>query len=182
MIGMDQIVYVRNKVVKGFGRGSKELGCPTANVDGANSIDMQTGIYCGLVQLVIRSKKEIQEEPGCREIYEETVEKLPYISPVMGMVCSFGYNPQYGNKDRSLEVHILDNFKFNFYGAELRVLICKKLRDEEKYNTLDELKQAIANDIKSAKREVSNFDKYAINKEYFLDINGNQYQNGHSTN
>lgn len=55
------------------------------------------------------------------------------------MVCSFGYNPQYGNKEKSLEIHILDNFDFNFYGAELRVLICKKMKDEEKYNDLDEL-------------------------------------------
>ena len=101
------------------------------------------------------------------------LESLPYVSSVCGMVCSFGYNPQYGNKERSLEVHILDSLNYNFYGAELRVLICKKLRDEEKYSSLEELKEAIANDIRNAKREVPNFERYLHNQEYFLDINAN---------
>lgn len=173
---MNQVVYVKNTVVKGFGRGSKQLGCPTANVDGADSLSIPTGIYCGLVQLVIKDAAQIQEEPGNRESYEEILKKLPYTSSVNGMVCSFGYNPQFGNKEKSLEVHILDNFKFNFYGAELRVLICKRMRDEEKYNSLEELKLAIANDINNAKKEVCNFDKYASNKNYFLDIK--RIQNG----
>lgn len=165
---MNQIVYVRNKVIRGFGRGSRELGCPTANVDGANQLELPTGIYCGLVQLVIGDKDEIQEEPDQPEAYKEILLKLPFVSPLRGMVCSFGYNPQYGNKERSLEVHILDNFQFNFYGAELRVLICKKMRDEEKYNSLDELKQAISNDIKNATLEVSNYDQYMVDKRYFI--------------
>lgn len=164
---MRQLVYIRDKVVRGFGRGSKELGCPTANVDNINHLTIPTGIYCGLVQLVINHKDQVQEEPGNREDYNNILNKLPYISKVTGMVCSFGYNPQFGNKERSLEVHLLDNFNFNFYGAELRVLICKKMRDEEKYNSLEELKQAIANDIKRATNEVINFKQHSINKEYF---------------
>lgn len=171
---MNQILYVRNIVVKGFGRGSKQLGCPTANVDGANHISLPTGIYCGLVQLVIQDESQIQEEEGFHGEHKEMLDKLPYISPVKPMVCSFGYNPQFGNKDRSLEVHILDDFKFNFYGAEIRALICNKLRDEEKYSSLEELKQAIANDIENAKREVPKHLVHATNKDYFLpDINAN---------
>lgn len=165
---MNQLVYVKNTVIRGFGRGSRELGCPTANVDGANNLDIPTGIYCGLVQLVIKNKDAIQEEPSRPEAYKEILQKLPFISPVRGMVCSHGYNPQYGNKERSLEVHILDDFQFNFYGAELRVLVCKKMRDEERYNSLDELKQAIANDIKNATLEVSNYNQYMDDKKYFL--------------
>lgn len=164
---MNQLVFVRNTVVKGFGRGSKELGCPTANVAGIQHLTIPTGIYCGLVQLLIHNENQIQEEDGQRDAYEQALQKLPFISPVRGMVCSFGYNPQYGNKERSLEVHILDDYKFNFYGAELRVLICKKMRDEEKYNSLEELKQAIASDIKNAKKEVENYEKYLSCKDYF---------------
>lgn len=155
---MNQVKYIRNIVVKGFGRGSKELGCPTANVDGVQDLDMPTGIYCGLVQLVIRNEEQYQGKPM----------KLPYISKVQGMVCSHGYNPQYGNEQKSLEVHILDSFDFDFYGAELRVLICKKTRDEQKYNSLEELKEAIANDIRNARSEVPNYIHYAKNADYFL--------------
>jgi riboflavin kinase len=174
---MNQLVYVKNTVVKGFGRGSKELGCPTANVDGANELRLPTGIYCGLAQLVIRGENEIQPESGFEEAYQNVVKNLPYISSVRGMVCSFGYNPQYGNKERSLEVHILDNFQFNFYQAELRVLICKRMRDEEKYNSLEELKQAIANDIRNASSEVPNFVKNASNREFFIEVNNNDERN-----
>jgi riboflavin kinase len=170
---MNQLVFIRNTVIRGFGRGSKELGCPTANVDGANELSMPTGIYCGLAQLVIRKENEIQPESGFEDAYRRVIDNLPYISSVRGMVCSYGYNPQYGNKDRSLEVHILEDFKFNFYQAELRVLICKKLRDEEKYNSLEELKQAIANDIKNAKLEVVDYMKNASNREYFIEVNNN---------
>lgn len=170
---MNQLVYVKNTVVRGFGRGSKELGCPTANVEGANEVNLPTGIYCGLAQLVIRNKDEIQPEPGFEEAYQKVIENLPYISSVQGMVCSFGYNPQYGNKERSLEVHILENFQFNFYQAEVRVLICKRMRDEEKYNSLEELKQAIANDIRNAELEVPNYLKNASNRDYFIEVNNN---------
>lgn len=175
---MNQLLYVKNNVIKGFGRGSKQLGCPTANVGGANQIALQTGIYCGLVQLVIHNEAQIQEEDGFTQEYESMLKKLPYISPVKQMVCSFGYNPQFGNTERSLEVHILDEFKFNFYGAEIRALICNKMRDEEKYNSLDELKQAIANDIRNAKKEVVKYQMHANNNEYFLDDNAGHCANG----
>lgn len=162
------LLYVKNKVIKGFGRGSKELGCPTANLDGANAIDLPTGIYCGLAQLVIRNESEVQTEINSNDAYMNVIKQLPYVSSVRGMVCSFGYNPHYGNSDKSLEVHILENFDFNFYGAELRVLICKKMRDEEKYNNLDDLKLAIANDIKNASNEVPNYIEHSSNSQYFI--------------
>lgn len=165
---MNRVLFVKNDVVKGFGRGSKQLGCPTANVGGANKIDLATGIYCGLAQLVINDQNHVQEEPGFRDEYDKMLKSLPYISPVRPMVCSFGYNPQFANKERSLEVHILDDYKFNFYGAEVRVLICNKMRDEEKYNSLDELKQAIANDINNARREVPKYQMHATNSDYFI--------------
>ena len=47
-------LFIRGSVVKGFGRDSKELGCPTANfsetvVDKLPK-DMPNGIYFGLAQ------------------------------------------------------------------------------------------------------------------------------------
>lgn len=170
MNSMIQLTYVKNTVVRGFGRGSKQLGCPTANVNEANNINLPTGIYCGLAQLVIREPSEIQGDPGSEDAYEEMLKNLPYVSSVHGMVCSFGYNPQFQNKEKSLEVHLLNNYPFNFYGAELRVLICKKMREEEKYNSLEELKQAIANDIKNATEQVTNFKQYARSSDYFINL------------
>ena len=47
-------LFIRGTVVKGFGRGSKELGCPTANFSEAVvdklPKDLPNGIYFGLAQ------------------------------------------------------------------------------------------------------------------------------------
>jgi len=43
--------FARGRVVHGFGRGSKELGCPTANFpdDVVDNLpeDLTCGVYCG---------------------------------------------------------------------------------------------------------------------------------------
>lgn len=94
--------------------------------------------------------------------------RLPFTSEVKGMVCSFGFNPHYDNKEKSLEVHILDDLGFNFYGAELRVLICKKMRDEKKYESLEALKMDIANDISNAREAAATFQHHVTDSSYFL--------------
>lgn len=50
-----------------------------------------------------------------------------------------------------LEVHLL-NFKENIYGRLLEVSFHKKLRDEKKFASFDELKEAIYNDIAQAQQ------------------------------
>ena len=37
------------RVVTGFGRGSKELGCPTANLD--VPVDLESGVYAGYARV-----------------------------------------------------------------------------------------------------------------------------------
>jgi len=66
-------------VVRGFGRGSKELGIPTANLSmeiiGHYISDLDTGIYFGLARLN-------------SEIYQ--------------CVISIGFNPFYDNKEKTV--------------------------------------------------------------------------------
>ena len=50
-----------------------------------------------------------------------------------------------------MEVHLLD-FAENLYGQELEVTFTAKLRDEQKFPSLDELKTQIARDIAKARR------------------------------
>lgn len=168
---MTIITFIKSHVIRGFGRGSRELGCPTANVADINHLNINTGIYCGLAQITIRNSNEIQEDPNRKETFEIVSDRLPMTSHVIGWVGSFGYNPTYDNKDKSLEVHLFNDFGYDFYGAEIRVLICKRLRDEEKYNSLDELKDAIANDIRNAKSEIVNFQHLSNDKKYFIPEN-----------
>ena len=66
-------------------------------------------------------------------------------------VASLGQRPTVDDSGRYLlEVHIF-NFDKNVYGKLLRVELVKKLRNEEKYNDLETLKNAINNDALAAK-------------------------------
>lgn len=53
-----------------------------------------------------------------------------------------------------LEVHLLDRDE-DLYGRHLRVTFLHKLRDEEKYPDLDQLKAAIARDVRAAREYFS---------------------------
>ncbi|XP_065199163.1 putative riboflavin kinase [Sycon ciliatum] len=120
-------------VVKGFGRGGKQLGMPTANMDrSAVSVlpeALHTGVYYGF---------------GCVDN-----------GSVHEMVMSIGTNPFYNNKERSMEVHLLHEFENDFYDSKLRIIIVGFVRDMSDFPSLDALKAAIANDVVVAKERLA---------------------------
>eukprot|EP00088_Acartia_fossae_P033271 TRINITY_DN34030_c0_g1_i10.p1 TRINITY_DN34030_c0_g1~~TRINITY_DN34030_c0_g1_i10.p1 ORF type:complete len:163 (-),score=21.65 TRINITY_DN34030_c0_g1_i10:361-849(-) len=124
--------YAEGPIVKGFGRGSSELGFPTANFDEDIIVRLPNqlvgGVYWGFAQ----------------------VES----SPVYGMVMSIGWNPFYKNKKRAMETHILHEFDSDLYGKHLRVVIVDFLRPECNFPDVEALKNAIAEDIKKSKIEM----------------------------
>lgn len=62
-------------------------------------------------------------------------------------IANFGMRPSLGNTTvQILEVHILD-FEKDIYGENLKVEFIKKIRDEKKFGSLEELKSQIAKDI-----------------------------------
>ena len=105
-------INLKGIVTKGFGRGSKELGIPTANLpeEVAQSVggQLETGIYFGYAKLHNNS---------------------------WPMVMSFGWNPYYKNEKRSLEVHIIHEFESDFYGEELKICVLGFIRPELNYTT-----------------------------------------------
>eukprot|EP00794_Sanderia_malayensis_P019430 gene19430-21352_t len=121
--------YAKGNVSKGFGRGSKELGIPTANLpeDVVKSLpsDLETGVYYGLANI------------NCGQIHKT--------------VLSIGWNPFYHNIKKSLEAHLIGKFDKDFYGAELRLVILGYIRQEQNYPSLELLIEAINNDIEIAK-------------------------------
>lgn len=70
--------------------------------------------------------------------------------PLLG-AANIGRRPTVDDKDFLLEVYIFD-FNQNIYGKFLQVEILHKLRGEEKFNSLEELKQQIAKDVEEARR------------------------------
>ncbi|MBQ4797115.1 bifunctional riboflavin kinase/FAD synthetase, partial [Pectobacterium versatile] len=67
-------------------------------------------------------------------------------APLPG-VANIGTRPTVtGDKRQQLEVHLLD-VTLDLYGRHIDVVMCKKLRSEQRFASLDALKQQIANDV-----------------------------------
>ena len=114
---------LEGRVISGTGRGV-ELGFPTANLD----IDPERalpadGIYATWTY----------------------IEKQCYQS-----VTNIGKRPTFGENEQTVEVYIL-NFQGNLYRHELKIDIIKRLRREQRFDTIEELKKQIEEDIKQAR-------------------------------
>lgn len=113
---------VEGVVERGFGRGSKQLGFPTANLplnDEVRTAD--TGVYAVWVHRA-----------------NGTVYKG---------AANVGWSPYFANQRKTVEVHLLAAFDDDFYGEWLRVVAVHRVRAEANFDSLDALRQAIADDI-----------------------------------
>ncbi|XP_055902805.1 putative riboflavin kinase [Eupeodes corollae] len=126
--------YASGKIVPGFGRGSKELGIPTANfpLDVVQALPSEfiTGVYYGWANI----------DSG--EVHK--------------MVMSVGWNPFYENKQKSMETHILHEYNRDLYGCLLKVIIVGYLRPEKNFDSLEALVATIKNDIHEAELALDN--------------------------
>lgn len=113
-------------VVRGLQNGRK-LGYPTANLQLSDEHKLipQTGIY------------------AVRVMYKPKLENTA-IQTYTGMM-SIGYNPTFEGKVQTIEVNILD-FDGDLYGEQLTVELVDFIRHEKKFNSIDELINAIAGD------------------------------------
>lgn len=64
------------------------------------------------------------------------------------MVMSVGWNPFYDNEKRTAEVHVLHDFRNDFYGKRLRCVVLGFVRPEYNYASMD----ALIDDINTDKR------------------------------
>lgn len=61
-------------------------------------------------------------------------------------ICNIGNRPTVGKGNaRTIETHIL-NFDENIYGLDIKIELLEKIRDEQKFTSLEELKGRIAKD------------------------------------
>lgn len=135
-------------VISGFGRGSRELGIPTANLPISLSSSpswlttLPSGVYFGWASLLL---------PPSHPQYSP---KPPSHFSIFPMVMSIGYNPFYKNTVRSAEVHVLQNFGEDFYGVEMRLLILGFIREEKDYEGVEALVKDIEVDCEAARRSL----------------------------
>ncbi|WMQ74403.1 MAG: Bifunctional riboflavin kinase/FMN adenylyltransferase [Sodalis sp.] len=111
------------RVVHGDALG-RTIGFPTANVSLKGRQAPINGVYAV-------------------EVYGITDRSLPG-------VASIGIRPTVAGVRQRLEVHLLD-VNINLYGCHIEVVIREKVRNEQRFASLDDLKRQIVNDVVSAR-------------------------------
>ncbi len=115
---------IEGKVIYGRQLG-RLLGVPTANIELARSSSPLSGVY-----VVEVSGKYFRNAPG---------------------VANIGTRPTVSDSIRAnLEVHLLD-FSGEIYGQNIDVTFLSKLREEEKFESIDELKTNMEEDLRTAR-------------------------------
>jgi len=114
---------LQGKVVTGAGRG-EGLGFPTANLDISSEHALPPdGVYAGWAYIDGKSYQSM---------------------------ANIGKNPTFGGGERTVEAYIVD-YQGDLYGRELKIDFIARLRDEKKFDTVDELKEQVARDVRQGR-------------------------------
>jgi riboflavin kinase / FMN adenylyltransferase len=113
---------IGGEVVSGAGRG-RTLGFPTANVKTDRPLGLPVGVYV------------------CRFVVGPQQHRA---------VVNVGVRPTFGESELAVEAHVID-FAGDLYGERVRLTFLRRLRDERKFPSIDELRRQIALDVASAR-------------------------------
>lgn len=127
---------VTGEVVHGAGRGGRELGYPTANQYFPKSVALPAdGVYAGW--FTIRDGRPIDGNMERDVAYPAAI--------------SVGVNPTFGAEPRSVESFLLDR-EADLYGHTADVSFVGHIRDMVKFNSVEELTDAIERDVATTRR------------------------------
>lgn len=87
---------------------------------------------------------------------------------VYKMVMSIGFNPYYNNTEKTAEPWLLHKFEQDFYGEELRLLVCGYIRPEANFESLEALVKRIHEDAAVTQVALTNKAFAAYEKDTFL--------------
>lgn len=111
------------RVIMGEQRG-RTIGFPTANVYSPGQMLPANGVYLTLA--------------GCGE-------------HVWPSVTNIGMRPTFGGTSRLMETHIVDQPNLELYGHHISLEFIKRIRDEKRFGSPQELTEAIKNDVALAR-------------------------------
>ena len=135
------------EVVHGDGRGRK-LGFPTANLVTRKEILPRDGVYA------VKVKWRDKHYDG---------------------VINIGRRPTFAGSAPTLEIHLLD-FQGSLYGERLRIYFVGRLRDEQKFPSVEALQDAVLKDIERARILFS--DAQVVEYREYLDCGYSSGQDG----
>ncbi|HEY33278.1 MAG TPA: bifunctional riboflavin kinase/FAD synthetase [Dehalococcoidia bacterium] len=128
---LDRFYSIKGRVTTGAGRGAG-LGFPTANL----AVDLKKAL-----------------PPEGVYVTWAYLDSQPYQS-----MTNIGRRLTFGEKELTIEVLLMD-YQDNLYDRELRVDIVERLRDEKRFDTVDELKEQIAADVEQGRAILSSHDR-----------------------
>jgi len=122
------------EIIAGRGKG-KKLGFPTLNMKPVQQIIPAEGVYAGTVELA----DSIEEVCGAKE-------RVP-------AVFSIGRTETYGSDyPLAIEAHLLIENAGQFTSRYMAMDFAKRIRDQQKFETDEELSKQIAKDCEKAKK------------------------------
>ncbi len=120
---MGRPYFISGTVSHGKKLGRAVIGYPTANIiPQANKLICENGVYA--------TKAKIG-------------------GAFFNSVTSIGFNPTVKGEQKTVETYIFD-FDKNIYGEEIAVFFYKRLREETKFGSIDELIAQIGKDVEAA--------------------------------
>lgn len=122
--------YIKGKVVEGEKRG-REIGFPTVNLDSPWELLPMNGVYATYIYIDDR-------------LYHS--------------ITNIGYRPTFGDDKLLIESHIFD-FNGDLYGKDLKLNFVKRLRNEKRFDGVDELVSQIKIDVLEVKKILENHPK-----------------------
>lgn len=111
------MTIIEGEVVHGVRLG-RRLGFPTANIEVGDGFPLADGVYASRTQVDGRWFRSMSNL-GCR--------------------------PSVGGGERLLETYLFD-FDGDLYGRRIRVEMIRKLRDERRFDSIDELSRQLRSD------------------------------------
>ena len=145
---LKEAILLQGQVTHGYGRGSKKLGVPTANLPHFDEELRENGIQQGVYY-------------GWSKLYGKS-------SPEVPCVANIGKSPTFEGQENPInivEVHLIDPpSSSDFYGEFMRVALVGFLRSETKFESFDALVKQINQDVHDAASYCSSADPTILGK------------------
>lgn len=142
---LDEFCLLSGRVTSGYGRGSKQIGVPTANLPSSALAEGGTVEFLSGGGAGAAAAGSLDALP--RGVYVAWAGLRGAVYPA---VVNVGLSPTFEdaqNPETIAEAHILDPIESDFYGEQLTLILLGFIRPERKFPSFDELLAAIRSDI-----------------------------------
>lgn len=116
-------MIIKGEVIHGAQLGRK-MGFPTANIDASTLQSVDNGVYISRVEIDGNTYRAMSNI-GCR--------------------------PSVDGSTRLLETHLFD-FKGDLYGRHIEVKLERKIRNEQRFGSIDELRKQLERDAQECRK------------------------------